>query len=144
MFPGHYPGRATHLHVLAHAGAALLPNNTVTGGHIAHIGQLFLDQDLITAVESTAPYNTNNVRITPNTKNSIFNDVNRASSYDPILSYTRLCHSLEDSILAWTTMGIDLSASYKAELAATLTSHGGVAHFHGFLNSLRGTRGILI
>lgn len=144
VFPGHYPGRATHLHVLAHVGATLLPNNTVTGGHVAHIGQLFFDQDLIAAVESTAPYNTNNVRITPNTKDGIFNDVNRASGYDPILSYTRLGHSLEDGILAWTTMGIDLSASYKAESAATLTDHGGVAHFGGSLNSLPGTRGILV
>jgi protocatechuate 3,4-dioxygenase beta subunit len=144
LFPGHYPGRATHIHVLAHVGATFLPNNTVTGGHVAHIGQLFFDQDLIAAVESTAHYNTNNVRITPNTQDGIFNDVNSATGYDPILSYTRLGHSLEDGILAWTTMGIDLSASYKAESAATLTDHGGVAHFHGWFIHQLGAREILV
>jgi protocatechuate 3,4-dioxygenase beta subunit len=144
VFPGHYRGRATHIHVLAHVGATVLPNKTVTGGQVAHIGQLFFDQNLIAAVESTAHYKTNNVRITPNIKDGIFNDVNSASGYDPILSYTRLGHSLEDGILAWTTMGIDLSASYKAESAATLTDHGGVAHFHRWLPHQPGTREILV
>ncbi|KAJ5381367.1 GPI anchored dioxygenase [Penicillium cataractarum] len=144
VFPGHYPGRATHIHVLAHVGATILPNNTVTGGHVAHIGQLFFDQDLIAAVESTPHYKANNVRITPNINDGIFNDVNSASGYDPILSYTRLGHSLDDGILAWTTMGIDLSASYEAESAASLTDHGGVAHFHGWSAHVPGAREIIV
>lgn len=144
IFPGHYAGRATHIHVLAHVGATILPNRTVTGGHVAHIGQLFFDQDLIAAVESTAHYKTNNARLTPNINDGIFNDVNRASSYDPILSYTRLGHSLEDGILAWATMGIDVSASYKAESAASLTDHGGVAHPHRWSAHVPGASNILM
>lgn len=61
VFPGHYEGRATHHHIIAHLGATVLPNNTLTGGTAAHVGQLFWDQDLITAVEATYPYNTNNI-----------------------------------------------------------------------------------
>jgi hypothetical protein len=116
----------------------------VTEGHVANIGQLFFDEDLIAAVETTAYYNKNNVRITPNTQDGIFNDVNSATGYDPILSYTCLSHSLEDGILAWTTTGIDLSANYKAESAATLTDHGGVAHFHGWFTHQLGAKKILV
>ncbi|CBF87292.1 intradiol ring-cleavage dioxygenase [Aspergillus nidulans FGSC A4] len=70
LFPGHYAGRATHYHVLAHLDAALLENNTLTGGSVPHIGQLFFDQDLITAVEVTSPYSSNTVEITKNTEDS--------------------------------------------------------------------------
>ncbi|KAJ5654742.1 hypothetical protein N7490_001745 [Penicillium lividum] len=55
LFPGHYPDRTIHVHVIAHTNAHRLANNTITGGHISHIGQLFFDQDLITKVEATHP-----------------------------------------------------------------------------------------
>lgn len=32
LFPGHYAGRANHVHVAAHFNATLLPNNTLSGG----------------------------------------------------------------------------------------------------------------
>lgn len=72
MFPGHYDGRATHTHVLAHVGAPILPNNTLTGGHIPHISQLFFEQGLIATVEATESYSTNSARITLTQKMASF------------------------------------------------------------------------
>jgi protocatechuate 3,4-dioxygenase beta subunit len=43
LFPGHYSGRATHMHVVGHLNGTILDNGTYTGGNIAHIGQLFFD-----------------------------------------------------------------------------------------------------
>lgn len=40
VFPGHYSGRATHVHVVGHIGATLLENGTITGGNVSHIGQV--------------------------------------------------------------------------------------------------------
>jgi protocatechuate 3,4-dioxygenase beta subunit len=55
IVPGHYTGRTTHIHVLAHAPGqwSLQANNTITGGATAaHVGQIFFDQDLLTEVAS--------------------------------------------------------------------------------------------
>jgi len=52
-FPGHYTGRTTHIHVLAHINATVnAKNQTLTGGHISHVGQLFFDQTLINEAEA--------------------------------------------------------------------------------------------
>jgi protocatechuate 3,4-dioxygenase beta subunit len=45
LFPGHYDGRTNHHHMIAHLNATVLPNNTLTGGTVPHITQLFWDQD---------------------------------------------------------------------------------------------------
>lgn len=66
IFPGHYAGRAIHQHVVSHYNYTLLPNNTIVGGDINHIGQLFFDESLRTAVEATSPYNTNTQSVVSN------------------------------------------------------------------------------
>ncbi|KAF8975699.1 Intradiol ring-cleavage dioxygenase [Cyathus striatus] len=58
-FPGHYTGRTPHIHVLATLNATVLPNNTLDGGHISHVGQ-----SLITAVKELSPYSTNTQELT--------------------------------------------------------------------------------
>jgi protocatechuate 3,4-dioxygenase beta subunit len=45
IYPGWYPGRATHIHVKVH-----------TGGREVHTGQLYFDEALNTEVYRTAPY----------------------------------------------------------------------------------------
>jgi protocatechuate 3,4-dioxygenase beta subunit len=37
LFPGHYSGRANHIHVITHAGATQLPNGTYSGGRKSYI-----------------------------------------------------------------------------------------------------------
>lgn len=126
VFPGHYDGRATHVHVVAHVGASVLPNNTLTGGHVAHIGQLFFDQDLISKAENTYPYNTNSISITQNADDHVVQDETEDSNSDPFFEYTLLGDSVKDGVLAWVTMGVNVSATYDASYAASLTSGGGV------------------
>ncbi|KAB8223137.1 aromatic compound dioxygenase [Aspergillus novoparasiticus] len=135
IFPGHYEGRATHIHVLAHVGATVLPNNTLTGGHVPHISQLFFEQELITAVEASEPYRTNKAHITLNSDDGIFSSATADGKYDPVLSYTMLGDKLSDEILASVTMGIDVSASYRTPYAAELTDHGGVSHRNSWHHS---------
>lgn len=71
LFPGHYTGRTTHIHVAAHIGGTILSNGTYTGGKVSHIGQAFFDQSLITQVESLSPYTTNKQTLTTNAADSI-------------------------------------------------------------------------
>lgn len=66
IFPGHYKGRATHTHLLAHSNVTVLANETISGGAVTHIAQVFWNEVLRTAVEATYPYSTNTKAITTN------------------------------------------------------------------------------
>lgn len=74
IFPGHYSGRATHIHVVAHTDGTVLANGTYTGGTVAHIGQIFFDQDLITEVNALEPYLSNTIAITENVDDRVVAD----------------------------------------------------------------------
>ncbi|KAL5336509.1 Intradiol ring-cleavage dioxygenase [Aspergillus crustosus] len=130
VFPGHYSGRATHVHVVAHLGATLLPNNTLTGGYVPHIGQLFFDQDLVNEVEATYPYNTNTVAITENAEDHVVIVETEDSDSDPFFQYALLGDSIEDGLVARVTLGVNVTASHDSAVsyAATLTSYGGVSN----------------
>ncbi|KAF7122492.1 hypothetical protein CNMCM5793_000517 [Aspergillus hiratsukae] len=130
VFPGHYSGRATHVHVVAHLNATLLPNNTLTGGYVPHIGQLFFDQDLISEVEATYPYNTSTISITKNADDHVVIVETEDSDSDPFFEYAYLGDSIEDGLLAWITLGVNVTANHDSavQYAATLTSNGGVAN----------------
>ncbi|KAI1269753.1 Intradiol ring-cleavage dioxygenase [Xylariaceae sp. FL1019] len=135
IFPGHYPGRATHIHLLITHNATLLPNKTyvTTSGTPSHIGQLFFDQDLISEVEALAPYNTNKVAITPNAKDFI-NVAGATVDYDPFVDYVRLGESLEDGLLAFITVFVNTAANVTAARrpAAQYYEGGGVPLSPGF------------
>ncbi|KAK0461033.1 aromatic compound dioxygenase [Desarmillaria tabescens] len=126
IFPGHYTGRTPHIHVLAHGDGTAFDNGTFKTSMDRHVGQVYFDQDLITAVEETSPYNTNTQSFTTNAQDGILGQA--AADIDPVLSYVYLGDDITDGLLAWGSMGIDLSASYVVQSAATLTENGGVAN----------------
>jgi protocatechuate 3,4-dioxygenase beta subunit len=130
-FPGHYSGRTTHHHMVAHLNATVLSNNTLTGGSVAHIGQLFYDQDLITEVEATYPYNTNTIAITENADDNVFLAETEDSTSDPVINYAKLGNSLSDGLFGWITIAVNRSASYDPNYSFVYTSSGGVAESGG-------------
>ncbi|KAI4602955.1 hypothetical protein KJ359_008176 [Pestalotiopsis sp. 9143b] len=125
LFPGHYSGRATHTHVIAHVGATQLENGTVTGGNDAFVGHLFWDQQLIYDVEALSPYSDNTIEITTNADDSIF--PNEAATIDPVFNYIQLGEDLQDGLFAWITIAVNVSASYSESYSFELTEGGGVA-----------------
>jgi hypothetical protein len=126
IFPGHYSGRATHVHIETHLDGTVLANGTYAGGSIAHIGQFFFDQDLITQVEALSPYSKNTAAITTNAQDRIVQGelVNGA---DPMLNYVLLGDSVSDGLFMWASFSVNQSATYSASPAAELTSSGGHA-----------------
>jgi len=80
LFPGHYQGRATHIHLMAHHGGTLLANNTFQGGNVTHTGQLFFQDELKDAVEATSPYNTNTQAVTTNDEDTYAVNCNHMSA----------------------------------------------------------------
>ncbi|KFY63226.1 hypothetical protein V496_04075 [Pseudogymnoascus sp. VKM F-4515 (FW-2607)] len=126
LFPGHYTGRAPHIHVLAHFNGSILSNSTYNGGSASHVGQIFFDQDLISQVETVAPYSGNTQELTTNAEDSIFAE--EAASSDPVVEYSFIGDSIEDGIFAWVSFGVDLTNSFTISPASTLTEDGGVAN----------------
>lgn len=127
IFPGHYSGRATHIHVLVHQNGTVLPNGTYSSGTISHVGQVFFDQDLISKVEAVSPYSTNMQTLTTNAEDTILASES-ADGFDPLAEYVLLGDSIEQGVFAWLSFGINASAVYTIASASTLTADGGVVH----------------
>jgi protocatechuate 3,4-dioxygenase beta subunit len=125
IFPGHYTSRAPHIHVLAHFNGTTYANGTYGGGVVSHVGQIFFDQDLITAVELTAPYNSNTQELTLNSADSILSE--EAATTDPVVNYAYIGDDITDGVFAWVSFGIDMTFSETLSGAAALYAEGGVA-----------------
>lgn len=126
LVPGHYTGRTNHIHVMSHLNATLNANNTLSGGAITHVGQMFFDQDLVTLVEATDIYSTNTQELTTNADDSIFSG--ESEGYDPVVEYVLLGDDISEGIFAWIAFGMDSSAAYNISAAAYWTENGGVVN----------------
>jgi len=130
IFPGHYDGRATHTHLLAHMNVTVYPNNTISHdtGNITHIGQLFWDESLRSAVEATYPYSTNTQDVVTNDAD-MWAPVQAGTDYDPFPEFVYVGKDITDGLLAWIQVGIDPSANYISNsyygIAAYYEADGG-------------------
>lgn len=142
IVPGHYDGRATHTHLLAHTGSVLLPNGTISVNNapVAHIGQLFFPEELRSAVEAVAPYNTNTVAVTTN-DGDMWSVLQADASYDPFPEFIYLGDDITDGLFAWIQIGINSTADYQNDeyyaVAGYIAEDGG----HAETNSLMGGGG---
>ncbi|KAH8832291.1 aromatic compound dioxygenase [Flagelloscypha sp. PMI_526] len=125
-FPGHYTGRATHIHISANKNGTLNKNGTYSAASTMHVGQLFFDQSLLSEIDKVAPYNTNTQTVTENDADSILSG--EAANIDPFLEYVLVGSDISQGIFAWVSMGINTSNAHVASNAATLTSNGSVAN----------------
>ena len=133
IFPGHYSGRANHIHVLSRRGGQLLPNGTYTGGTVNHVGQVYFDQEITTQVETKHPYTLNYLPLTTNAGDFLL-PMAATPDYDPFLDYVMLSDDSNDGLLMWATIGIDGAADHNAQAApaATYRKGGGVAASFSF------------
>ncbi|KAF4243937.1 hypothetical protein CNMCM6805_010448 [Aspergillus fumigatiaffinis] len=128
IFPGHYTGRATHIHVLTHNAnnTTELANGTISGllsTHPSHIGRLLFDQDLISQVESLSLYTTNTQKLTTNANGDIL--AGEAADIDPFMKHVLLGEDVSDGIFTWISVAIDPTADRELSPAAYYTSGGG-------------------
>ncbi|PSN59471.1 aromatic compound dioxygenase [Corynespora cassiicola Philippines] len=126
LFPGHYTSRATHIHVLSHSDSTLMPNNTLSGGTVTHVGQVFADQDLIALVETQEPYASNTQELTTNAEDSILSEETATDGVDPVFEYVLLGDDVSEGIFGWIAFGFDNTNSFNITPAAYLTENGGV------------------
>ncbi|KAL3664194.1 hypothetical protein V7S43_010523 [Phytophthora oleae] len=125
IFPGHYVERATHLHFIGNYNGTVLSNGTYSGGSVAHVGQFFFDQNLITSVNEQDTYVTNTQEITLN-EDDQWLIAAAENGYDPIMEYALLGDSVADGLFVWISLAADMTAAQEVQEAATLTADGGV------------------
>ncbi|KAL3959917.1 extracellular dioxygenase [Purpureocillium lilacinum] len=112
IFPGHYEGRATHIHVMSTDHARVLPNGTFEGGTVRHIGQTYFDESVIKAVEATEPYRRNPARRTTNLQDFFAGD-QATPQYDPLVKHVYLGKKPQDGLLLFLSIGLDPDADYN-------------------------------
>lgn len=129
LFPGHYTGRATHIHVMVHVDPTVFPNNTIRSTTASHVGQIYFDQDLITEVEAEPVYNTNTQQLTLNSDDMLLQQGSQVG--DPIVNYVYLGSTVSEGLLGWIGFGINTTLSKDVSAAATFYESGGVANSNG-------------
>lgn len=127
LFPGHYTGRAIHVHTSVHlnvSSAAVRPGNgTLDKMTSSHIGQVYFDQDLISRVEAVEPYVSNAQALTTNSEDHLLAQENGA---DPFVQYALLGDTVADGVLGWITFGINVTSEHDVYNFGWLTEEGGV------------------
>ncbi|KAF2403110.1 aromatic compound dioxygenase [Trichodelitschia bisporula] len=123
VMPGHYMGRTNHVHVMTQLNVTINPNNTISGGRVAHVGQLYFDQALLDAVSAIPPYSTNKNQRMLNAQDFLVQQGSAGGS-DPVVEYVLLGNTLADGIFAWSNFGIDASANRRVMAAATCGADG--------------------
>lgn len=130
LFPGHYSGRATHIHVMLHQNATPAANGTLMSTTAAHVGQIYFDQDLITRVEATAAYAANKQALTTNAKDGLL--AQGATVGDPIVHYVELGEGgVGEGLLGWIAFGVNATLARTVRPGAVLYETGGVGGVAG-------------
>ncbi|KAH0275149.1 aromatic compound dioxygenase, partial [Aureobasidium melanogenum] len=126
IVPGHYTSRANHVHIITHTNTTLYVNGTMSPGSIQHVGQLFFDMSLLEQVEATYPYNTNTQDWTINSEDSILAEETATDGVDPVVEYILVGEDISDGVLAWISMGVDMTNNQTVSPAGNYYRTGGV------------------
>jgi protocatechuate 3,4-dioxygenase beta subunit len=107
IYPGQYPGRTTHIHLKVHIGGRQ-NDDTYSGGHVSHVGQLFTTDQRDAEVFALAPYDRNAPALTPRDADFIFREQGGSSS---ALRLPPAGTSLSrDGLTGRATLGVDPGA----------------------------------
>lgn len=100
IYPGHYQGRATHIHVKVHIGGKRT-KKSYSGGHVCHMGQMLFHESVTDSVYATAPYDTSTVARVPNAQDRVY------SQQGGKRSMPKLGGSVAAGITAKIALGVD-------------------------------------
>jgi hypothetical protein len=107
IFPGHYSGRTTHIHARIHIGSTDSGGN-LTGGHIAHTGQMFPPDAVYGEVYRLSPYNAETATIVTHAEDRVWTD--QHGSEAP-LKIKKIGNRLSKGLTASVTLAVNPSAT---------------------------------
>jgi hypothetical protein len=101
-----------------------LPNNTIQGGTISHVGQFYIEQNFLGQVEKTSPYNTNKQAQTLNAQDALFN-MGKQGGDDPVMKISLIGKTIEDGLYATIDIGVNPNAKQNPQPVNVWTTDGG-------------------
>lgn len=105
VYPGHYPGRTTHVHLKVRLGGRDSEGGGYSGGSVSYVGQLYTPEADDAEVFALAPYADSPAAIVPQGADGLFTAQDGASS---ILATARLGADLTSGgIRGEITVGVD-------------------------------------
>jgi protocatechuate 3,4-dioxygenase beta subunit len=110
IFPGHYSGRTTHIHAKVHVGSTN-DDATLTGGHVAHTGQMFPSEAVYREVYKLSPYNAETAAIVTHAEDRVWT---QQHGYEVLMKIERVGHRLTKGLIASVTLAVDPSATPAA------------------------------
>jgi protocatechuate 3,4-dioxygenase beta subunit len=116
IFPGHYSGRASHVHVAVHVNAQAGADGSVSDNTVSMKAQIYFDQALIDKIEKRSPYNANTEPLTYN-KDDGWLIGEAAAEFDPFVYWIPASQRYEDGLIAWITVGANLTARWDMAVA---------------------------
>jgi hypothetical protein len=116
---------------MAHVNATINANKTISGGSVAHVGQLYFDQSLINEVEKTAPYKSNKQFLVLNQYDFLMYQA-AGGVADPVVEYVMLGPKIEDGLFGFVNFGIDRKRSTTTIREAATCSESGCVAKPGF------------
>lgn len=107
---------------MTHHNQTILPNSTISGGSVSHVGQIFFDQSLIEEVTKTEPYASNKQDHMLNKQDFIM-AAGTQNKADNVVQYVLIGDKLEDGLFAWINFGIDVQNDRAKDLKAAATCY---------------------
>ena len=110
IYPGHYQGRTTHIHVKVHIGGRSA-GTTYAGGHVSQTGQLLFEDAISSEVYTLAPYTSDTAARVLNSADRVYTEQGGAKS---TLKLGKLGSQVSDGFLAAITLVVDPAATPAA------------------------------
>ncbi|KAF9040300.1 aromatic compound dioxygenase [Hymenopellis radicata] len=111
IFPGWYSPRTVHIHIIAHLDATVADNGTLVGGSQIHVGQLFFDEDLTTAIHALSPYSARSDANRPSNDHDQVYPQSNTTGWYPVVDVVKLGSDYSDGILGYITVGVSSSGN---------------------------------
>jgi protocatechuate 3,4-dioxygenase beta subunit len=119
IFPGHYTGRAPHIHVAVHVDGTHeeeADGSSVNSTSVSMAAQIYFDQQVILDNKRKPPYNANRQPFTFNKDDAwLLNEA--ATQFDPFVYWITVSDRWEDGLIAWITVGINLTEVRELSVA---------------------------
>ena len=110
IYPGHYQGRATHIHVKVHIGGTQ-SGTQYSGGHVSHTGQLFFDDAISSHVYALDTYAADTAARVLDPADSVYTQQGGSKS---LVALTMLDTTVAAGFLATVTLGVNPASTPSA------------------------------
>lgn len=107
IYPGHYSGRTTHVHVRVHTGSQAR-HGKLSGGHVAHTGNLFPPDAVNLEVYKFSPYRAETTPILTHSEDRVYATQNGNQA---LMKVSKAGHRFSKGLVGRITLGVDPRAT---------------------------------